>query len=127
MSKLHDPWVTSPVFWGGALERVVGNVVPYRFARGQAAVEHPALFGYVARRGMDQPYVARRGMDQPYVGRRGIAKPYMLRSVPLKRANVSTLHPPGVYLMVVLLVLLVVLFVVMLLLLAAQIRVSRQL
>ena len=117
MSKLHDPWVTSPVFWGGALERVVGNVVPYRFARGQAAVEHPALFGYVAR----------RGMDQPYVGRRGIAKPYMLRSVPLKRANVSTLHPPGVYLMVVLLVLLVVLFVVMLLLLAAQIRVSRQL
>ena len=103
MSKLHDPCVTSPVFWGGALERVV----PYRFARGQAAVEHPALFGYVGRRRMDQPY--------------------MLRSVPLKRANVSTLHPPGVYLMVVLLVLLVVLFVVMLLLLAAQIRVSRQL
>ena len=41
MSKLRqDPRLTSPVFWGGAFERVVGA---------GAGVSHPALLGYEKR------------------------------------------------------------------------------
>ena len=37
---LQDPRLTSPVFWGGAFERVVGD---------GAGASHPALFGYEKR------------------------------------------------------------------------------
>jgi hypothetical protein len=37
---LQDPRLTSPVFWGGAFERVVGD---------GAGASHPALLGYDKR------------------------------------------------------------------------------
>ena len=37
---LQDPRLTSPVFWGGAFERVVGD---------GAGASHPALLGYEKR------------------------------------------------------------------------------
>jgi hypothetical protein len=39
---MRNPWVTSPVFWGGGLERVGGGVVG-------VGASHPALLGYVQR------------------------------------------------------------------------------
>ena len=79
---MRNPWVTSPVFWGGGLERVGGGVVG-------VGASHPALLGYVQRSVPVQRSVA------------------VQRSVSVSRGRGAV----PVYLMVVLLLMVVMLLV----------------